>query len=305
MANGMANGMAELPQASLGVIGGSGLYQMDGLSEVREVRVETPFGDPSDAITVGRLGDVSLAFLPRHGRGHRLTPTEVPSRANIWAFKRLGVQRIISVSAVGSLREDYAPLHLVVPDQLFDRTKLRPGTFFEGGVVVHASFAEPFCSHLSGLLSQTMTTLDDVTSHRGGTLVCIEGPLFSTKAESRIYRQLGCDIIGMTALPEAKLAREAEICYATIACVTDYDVWHVSEAPVTVEMVIANLQKNVANAQRVIRAVAGQLPHDRANSPCDCASALANALITDPAAIPASARERYTLLLEKYLPAEN
>ena len=301
----MANGVASMPQASLGVIGGSGLYQMEGLSDVREVRIETPFGAPSDAITVGRLGDVSLAFLPRHGRGHRLTPTEVPSRANIWAFKRLGVQRIISVSAVGSLREDYAPLHLVVPDQLFDRTKLRSGTFFEGGVVVHASFAEPFCQHLSGLLSQTMESLDDVTSHRGDTLVCIEGPLFSTKAESRIYRQLGCDIIGMTALPEAKLAREAEICYATIACVTDYDVWHESEASVTVEMVIANLQKNIANAQRVIRAVAGQLPLDRANSPCDCSSALANAIITDPAAIPASARERYALLLEKYLPAEN
>lgn len=294
--------MADLPQATIGVIGGSGLYQMDGLSDVQDVHVETPFGAPSDAITVGRLGDVSLAFLPRHGRGHRLNPTEVPSRANIWALKRLGVQWVFSVSAVGSLREDYAPLHLVVPDQLFDRTKLRPGTFFEGGVVVHASFAEPFCSHLSGLLSQTMTTLDDVTSHRGGTLVCIEGPLFSTKAESRIYRQLGCDIIGMTALPEAKLAREAEICYATIACITDYDVWHESEEAVTVEMVVANLQKNVANAQRIIRAVASHLPADRADSSCDCASALANAILTDPAAIPARARDRYALLLEKYLP---
>jgi 5'-methylthioadenosine phosphorylase len=294
------DGMVEFPQASLGVIGGSGLYQMEGLTDVREVRVETPFGDPSDAITIGRLGDVSMAFLPRHGRGHRLTPTEVPSRANIWALKRLGVQRIISVSAVGSLREDYAPQHLVVPDQLFDRTKLRPGTFFEGGVVVHASFAEPFCPHLSGLLSQTMATLDDVTSHRGGTLVCIEGPLFSTKAESRIYRQLGCDLIGMTALPEAKLAREAEICYATIACVTDYDVWHESEAPVTVEMVVANLRKNVANAQRIIRAVASVVPADR--TACSCSSALDNAILTDPAAIPASARERYALLLENYLP---
>ena len=292
--------MVDLPQASLGVIGGSGLYQMEGLSDVQEVRVETPFGDPSDAITVGRLGNVSLAFLPRHGRGHRLTPTEVPSRANIWALKRLGVRRIISVSAVGSLREDYAPLHLVVPDQLFDRTKLRPGTFFEGGVVVHASFAEPFCPDLSGLLSQAMATLSDVTSHRGGTFVCIEGPLFSTKAESRIYRQLGCDIIGMTALPEAKLAREAEICYATIACVTDYDVWHESEEPVTVEMVIANLQKNVANAQRTIRAVVSALPADR--TACSCSSALANAILTDPAAIPASVRERYALLLDKYVP---
>jgi len=292
--------MVDLPQATLGVIGGSGLYQMDGLSDVREVRVETPFGDPSDTITVGRLGDVSMAFLPRHGRGHRLKPSEVPSRANIWALKWLGVQRIISVSAVGSLREDYAPLHLVVPDQLFDRTKLRPGSFFEGGVVVHASFAEPFCPHLSGVLSETMATLGDVTSHRGGTLVCIEGPLFSTKAESRIYRQLGCDLIGMTALPEAKLAREAELCYATIACVTDYDVWRESEETVTVEMVVANLQKNVANAQRIIRAVASHLPADR--SACDCSSALANAILTDPTAIPASARERYALLLEKYLP---
>lgn len=294
--------MDELPQATIGVIGGSGLYQMDGLADVREVRVVTPFGDPSDAITVGRLGDVSLAFLPRHGRGHRLNPSEVPSRANIWALKRLGVQWVISVSAVGSLREDYAPLHLVVPDQIFDRTKLRTGTFFEGGVVVHAAFAEPFCPHLSGMLYETMTGLGDVTSHRGGTLVCIEGPLFSTKAESRVYRQLGCDIIGMTALPEAKLAREAELCYATIACVTDYDVWHESEEPVTVEMVVANLQKNVANAQRIIRELATRLPSDRSASPCDCSNALANAIMTDPKVIPASARERYALLLERYLP---
>ncbi len=293
--------MADLPQATIGVIGGSGLYQMDGLSDVQEVRVETPFGAPSDTITVGRLGDVSLAFLPRHGRGHRLNPTEVPSRANIWALKRLGVQWVFSVSAVGSLREDYAPLHLVVPDQIFDRTRLRPGSFFEGGVVVHASFADPFCPHLSGLLWETMSGMDDVTSHSGGTLVCIEGPLFSAKAGSHIYRELGCDIIGMTVLPEAKLAREAELCYATIACVTDYDVWRESEETVTVEMVVANLQKNVANAQRIIRDVAGKLPADRVASPCGCSSALANAILTDPAAIPTSARERYALLLERYL----
>ncbi|HEY1387779.1 MAG TPA: S-methyl-5'-thioadenosine phosphorylase [Ktedonobacterales bacterium] len=294
--------MAELPQATIGVIGGSGLYQMDGLSDVEEVRVETPFGAPSDAITVGRLGDISLAFLPRHGRGHRLNPTEVPSRANIWALKQLGVQWVFSVSAVGSLREDYAPLHLVVPDQIFDRTRLRPGSFFEGGVVIHASFADPFCPHLSGLLWETMSGMDDVTSHRGGTLVCIEGPLFSTKAESHIYRQLGCDIIGMTALPEAKLAREAELCYATIACVTDYDVWRESEETVTVEMVVANLQKNVSNAQRIIRELAGRLPADRSASPCGCSSALANAILTNPSDIPARARERYALLLDKYLP---
>ena len=292
--------MADLPRATIGVIGGSGLYQMDGLSDVQEVRVETPFGAPSDAITVGRLGEVSLAFLPRHGRDHRLNPTEVPSRANIWALKRLGVQWVFSVSAVGSLREDYAPLHLVIPDQIFDRTRLRPGSFFEGGIVVHASFADPFCPHLSGLLWETMSGMNDLTSHRGGTLVCIEGPLFSTKAESHIYRQLGCDLIGMTVLPEAKLAREAEMCYATIACVADYDVWRESEETVTVEMVVANLQKNVANAQRIIRDVAGRLPADRSTSPCGCSSALANAILTDPASIPASARERYALLLEKY-----
>ena len=294
--------MADLPRATIGVIGGSGLYQMDGLSDVQEVRVETPFGVPSDAITVGRLGDVSLAFLPRHGRGHQLNPTEVPSRANIWALKRLGVQWVFSVSAVGSLREDYAPLHLVIPDQIFDHTRLRPGSFFEGGVVVHASFADPFCPHLSDLLWETMSGMNDVATHRGGTLVCIEGPLFSTKAESHIYRQLGCDLIGMTALPEAKLAREAELCYATIACVTDYDVWRESEETVTVEMVVANLHKNVANAQRIIRELAGRLPTDRSASPCGCSNALANAILTDPAAIPASARERYALLLEKYLP---
>jgi 5'-methylthioadenosine phosphorylase len=293
--------MAELPRATIGVIGGSGLYQMDGLADVREVRVETPFGDPSDAVTVGTLDGVSLAFLPRHGRGHRLNPTEVPSRANIWALKRLGVQWVLSVSAVGSLREAYAPLHLVLPDQIFDRTKLRPGTFFEGGIVVHASFADPFCPHLSDVLWETMSSREDVTCHRGGTYVCMEGPLFSTRAESRIYRQLGCDLIGMTALPEAKLAREAELCYATIACVTDYDAWHESEQPVTVEMVIANLQKNVANAQRIIRTVATRLLSDRSSSPCTCASALNNAIITDPAAIPGEVRERYALLLEKYL----
>ena len=293
--------MEELPRATIGVIGGSGLYQMDGLSDVREVRVETPFGAPSDAITVGRLGDVTMAFLPRHGRGHRVNPSEIPARANIWALKLLGVQWVLSVSAVGSLREDYAPLHLVVPDQIFDRTKARPGTFFEGGVVAHVSFADPYCPHFSGMIWNAMSAMSDVTSHRGGTYVCIEGPRFSTKAESNIFRQLGCDIIGMTALPEAILAREAELCYATIACVTDYDVWHESAESVTVEMVVANLQKNVANAQRIVRAVASQLPADRSASPCDCSHALANAIQTDPAAIPASVREKYALLLGKYL----
>jgi 5'-methylthioadenosine phosphorylase len=287
--------------ARLGIIGGSGLYQMDGLADIQEVTVDTPFGAPSDTLTVGQLGDVPVAFLPRHGRGHRLNPTEVPARANIYALKSLGVEWVISVSAVGSLREHLAPLDLVIPDQLFDRTKSRANTFFEGGVVVHASFADPFCPHLSGLLWGAASGLGDVKSHRGGTYVCIEGPLFSTKAESRIYRQLGCDIIGMTALPEAKLAREAELHYAMIACVTDYDVWHESEEPVTVEMVVANLASNVANAQRIVRTVAAQLPQDHAGVSCSCGSALAAAIQTDRGLISAPLRERYQLLLGKYL----
>ena len=286
--------------AQLGIIGGSGLYHMEGLTEVQELTVQTPFGAPSDAITVGRLGEVPIAFLPRHGRGHRLTPTEVPSRANIYALKSLGVEWIISVSAVGSLREHLAPLDLVIPDQLFDRTKSRPNSFFEGGLVVHASFADPFCPHLSGMLWDVASGLGDVRAHRGGTYVVIEGPLFSTRAESRIYRQLGCDIIGMTALPEAKLAREAEIHYATIACVTDYDVWHETEETVTVEMVVANLTRNVANAQRIITQVASQLRGGGAFQ-CSCGSALANAVLTDRSVISAPLRERYHLLIGKYL----
>jgi 5'-methylthioadenosine phosphorylase len=278
---------------------------MEGLAEVREITVETPFGPPSDSITTGLLEGVPVAFLPRHGRGHRLSPTEVPARANLYALKRLGVEWVVSVSAVGSLRQELPPLDLVIPDQLFDRTKNRPTTFFEGGVVVHASFADPFCPHLSGMLHQTATGLGDVTVHRGGTYVCIEGPLFSTRAESRIYRQLGCDIIGMTALPEAKLAREAELCYATIACVTDYDVWHEAEAPVTAEMVVGNLMRNVANAQRIVRAVAAALPPDRSAVTCDCAHALANTIMTQPDLIPPATRAKYDLLIGKYLPGGN
>ncbi len=283
--------------ALLGVIGGSGLYAMPGLTQVEQVEVSTPFGEPSDTITVGELHGVATAFLPRHGRGHRLSPTEVPSRANIYALKSMGVERIISVSAVGSLREDYAPLDLVIPDQLFDRTKARPASFFEGGVVAHIGFAHPFRADMSGRRADAMTAQSDITFHRGGTYLCIEGPQFSTKAESLVYRQWGCDIIGMTALPEAKLAREAEICYATIACVTDYDVWHESEGPVTVEMVIANLTRNVAHAQRIIAAVARALPPDRADATCGCATALANAVMTDRALITPELRARYAALL--------
>lgn len=219
----------------------------------------------------------------------------------MYALKSLGVEWVISVSAVGSLREDYAPLDLVVPDQLFDRTKSRPNSFFEGGVVAHVGFAEPFCPHLSGLLWQTMRGLGDVRVHNGGTLLVIEGPLFSTKAESRIYRQWGCDLIGMTALPEAKLAREAELHYATIACVTDYDVWHESAEHVTVEMVVANLTRNVANAQRIVREVVARIPEAGAAVSCGCETALANALMTDRALISIPLREKYGLLLGKYL----
>ena len=290
-----------MPRATIGVIGGSGLYRMEGMTDVEEVAVQTPFGDPSDVITVGSVEGVSMAFLPRHGGGHRISPTEIPVRANIWALKSLGVEWVISVSAVGSLREHIAPRDLVIPNQLFDRTRSRVNSFFEGGIVVHCTFAEPFCSTLSKLLLDSARELGDVTVHEGGTYVCMEGPLFSTRAESRTYRSWGMDIIGMTALPEAKLAREAELCYATIACATDYDSWHETEESVTVEMVVSNLSANVANAQRILRAVAKKIPADRSANTCDCPSALATAIMTDHSKIPSEAREKYSLLIGKYL----
>jgi 5'-methylthioadenosine phosphorylase len=290
-----------MTQATIGVIGGSGLYLMETMTNVKEIKVETPFGDPSDVIAVGEVSGVSMAFLPRHGRGHRLSPTEIPARANIWALKSLGVEWVISVSAVGSLREDIAPRDLVIPNQLFDRTKSRVNSFFEGGMVVHCTFADPFCPTLSGLLLESARNLGDVTVHEGGTYVCMEGPLFSTRAESNVYRKLGMDIIGMTALPEAKLAREAELCYATIACVTDYDCWHESEASVTVEMVLSNLTANVTNAQRILQSVAQNVPNSRTNLPCGCATSLATSIITDRSRISQEAKERYDLLIGKYI----
>lgn len=290
-----------MPRATIGVIGGSGLYQMEGMTDVEEVKVETPFGDPSDVITLGKVEGVSMAFIPRHGRGHRISPTEIPVRANIWALKSLGVEWVVSVSAVGSLREHIAPRDLVIPDQLFDRTRSRVNTFFEGGIVVHCTFAEPFCPTVSKLLLEAARELGDVKVHEGGTYVCIEGPLFSTRAESRVYRSWGMDIIGMTALPEAKLAREAELCYAVIACATDYDVWHESEESVTVEMVISNLSANVANAQRILRKVAQKIPADRSSNTCECPGALGSAIITDRSRIPREVREKYSLLIGQYL----
>ncbi len=282
---------------TIAVIGGSGLYALEGLTDVDDVRLPTPFGEPSDAIVVGSLEGVRIAFLPRHGRGHRLTPAEVPSRANIYALKALGVERIISVSAVGSLRDDIRPLDLVVPDQLIDRTVGRPSTFFGRGIVAHVGFADPFCPELSPLLHH-LAAETHRTVHLGGTCVVIEGPAFSTKAESLLYRSWGADIIGMTALPEAKLAREAEICYATLACVTDYDVWHETEETVTVAMVVANLLSNVVTAKEVIRRVAPRIPAERA---CACRNALADAIITDREAIPEGVRQDLAPLLRRHL----
>ncbi|MHB1007027.1 MAG: S-methyl-5'-thioadenosine phosphorylase [Chloroflexota bacterium] len=285
------------PRASIAIIGGSGLYEMEGMEDMRAIRISTPFGNPSDEIVVARLGDREVAFLPRHGRGHRITPTEVNSRANIYALKTLGVERIVSVSAVGSMREDIAPLHAVVPDQLIDRTRLRPNTFFGNGVVAHISFADPFCPELSDVV-YTAAVECGATVHKGGTYVCIEGPQFSTKAESRTYRQWGVDIIGMTAIPEAKLAREAEICYATLALVTDFDVWHESEEPVTIELIVGNLLKNVRLAKRVIKKV---VPAIGAQRTCPCSHALENAIITGKGAIPEKVKEELAPIIGRYV----
>jgi 5'-methylthioadenosine phosphorylase len=284
--------------ARIGVIGGSGLYKMEGLTDIEEVNVTTPFGSPSDTITVGTLAGERVAFLPRHGRGHRISPSELPARANIYALKSIGVEHIISVSACGSLRENIAPLDVVIPDQIFDRTKgIRPGTFLGEGLVVHVGFADPFCPGLTAVLHDAAVEAG-AHVHRGGTLVVIEGPQFSTKAESRIYRQWGCDIIGMTALPEAKLAREAEICYGTLAMVTDYDVWHVSEEPVTCEMVVRNLLRNASLSQEIVRIAVSRITKSRS---CCCVNALQDAVITQRDAIPAAQKQRLSLLLGKYL----
>ncbi|MDZ4339735.1 MAG: S-methyl-5'-thioadenosine phosphorylase [candidate division NC10 bacterium] len=281
----------------IGIIGGSGLYEMEGLTHLREERVPTPFGDPSDAYMLGRLEGRPVAFLARHGRGHRLLPSELNFRANIYGFKTLGVQWIISASAVGSMREEIRPADIVVPDQFFDRTKARASTFFGDGLVAHVSFADPVCPQLSDHLSRVGREAG-ATVHRGGTYLCIEGPQFSTRAESRIYRGWGVDVIGMTNLQEAKLSREAEICYATMALVTDYDVWHETEGDVSVEKVVAILHKNVATAKAIIRRVLPMIQGDRS---CVCAHALKDAIITAPDAIAEAAKQRLWLLVGKYL----
>jgi 5'-methylthioadenosine phosphorylase len=282
---------------TLAVIGGSGLYSMRGLEETRQYEVDTPFGKPSAPIIVGTLDGMRVAFLARHGIGHHITPTEVPYRANIYALKSLGVERIISVSACGSLKEEFAPGHIVIPDQIYDNTHGRARSFFGEGLVAHISVANPFCEETSDQLEAAVGAAGGVV-HRSGSFITIEGPRFSTKAESNTYRSWGMSIIGMTASPEAFLAREAEICYATMAHVTDYDVWHVSEAPVTVEMVINTLNKNTALAQEAVRILIRNLKQERT---CDCEHALATALITNKDVIPSDTRQKLDLLINKYI----
>ena len=284
---------------TLAILGGSGLYSMTGLTETTEYKLETPFGKPSAPIVVGTLEGKRVAFLARHGIGHHLMPTEVPYRANIFALKALGAERIVSINACGSLREDYAPGEIVIPDQLFDNTKGRTLTFFGKGLVAHVGVAEPFCSDLSAAL-ETAATGTGAKVHLGGAFIVIEGPRFSTKAESNIYRSWGMSIVGMTTVPEAFLAREAEMCYSVMAHVTDYDVWHVNEAPVTVEMVIKTLNKNTQAAQAAIRKLVTSLPEERV---CVCGSALASAIITHPSAIPPATRRKLDLLVKKYIAA--
>jgi 5'-methylthioadenosine phosphorylase len=286
-----------LQQAEIGIIGGSGLYSMPGSTEAYEVKLETPFGDPSDAFVLGVLEGRKVAFLARHGRGHRLLPTELNFRANIFAMKSLGVERIISVSAVGSLKEEHKPTDFVIPDQFIDRTFHRVSTFFGDGVVAHVAFGDPTCLEVGGAIAQSCKDIG-VTGKAGGTYVCIEGPQFSTKAESNLYRSWGADVIGMTNLQEAKLAREAEICYATMAMVTDYDCWHPGHDEVTVEQIIKVLNTNAENAARVVKQTVALMPRGRK---CKCGSALQFAVLTDPGKIPAATRQKLRLLLDKYL----
>ena len=286
-----------MSQAEIGIIGGSGLYSMPGLTDVRELRQQTPFGDPSEAYVLGALEGRKVAFLARHGRGHRILPTELNFRANIYGFKQLGVERIVSVSAVGSLKEEHKPLDFVIPDQFFDRTRHRVDTFFGEGVVAHIAFADPVCHELA-LVVEAACKKSGVSGKRGGTYLCMEGPQFSTKAESNIYRSWGMDVIGMTNLQEAKLAREAEICYVTVAMVTDYDCWHPHHDSVTVDQIVAVLLKNAQNACEVVRQTVAAMP---AKQNCKCGTALAHAILTDRDKIPAATREKLRLILGKYL----
>jgi len=286
-----------LPQAEIGIIGGSGLYHMPGFEDVQEVSQQTPFGDPSEAYILGTLAGRKVAFLARHARGHKLLPSELNFRANIYGFKQLGVERIISVSAVGSLKEDHKPLDFVIPDQFFDRTRHRIDTFFGDGIVAHVGFGDPVCSEMTKVVERACERAG-VTGKRNGTYICMEGPQFSTKAESNVYRSWGADVIGMTNLQEAKLAREAEICYVTVAMVTDYDCLHPHHDSVTVEQIVSVLLKNAENAAKVVKEVVSEMPKARS---CKCGSALAHAILTDPAKVPAATKEKLKLIVGKYL----
>jgi 5'-methylthioadenosine phosphorylase len=284
-------------QAEIGIIGGSGLYAMPGLTKIKEVRLKTPFGAPSDAYVCGTLEGRKVAFLARHARGHRILPSELNFRANIHGFKQLGVERIVSVSAVGSLKEELKPMEFVIPDQFFDRTRHRVDTFFGNGVVAHIAFGDPVCGELMAVVEASCKKAG-VVGKRGGTYLCMEGPQFSTRAESNVYRSLGMDVIGMTNLQEAKLAREAEICYVTVAMVTDYDCWHPQHDSVTVDQIVAVLHKNAENAAKVVRESVAAMPNKRS---CKCGSALAHALLTDPKTIPAATKKKLKLVLGRYV----
>lgn len=286
-----------MPQAKIGVIGGTGLYDIEGMRDIKEVNLNTPFGKPSDTIVTGKLEGVGIAFLPRHGRGHRILPGELPSRANIYALKSLGVEHIIAICSAGSFKEEIKPGDLLIPDQLIDRTRGRVSTFFGEGIVAHIPFAEPFCPKLSQILYQSAREVG-ATVHPRGTFVIMEGPAFSTRAESRLYRSWGADIIGMTALPEAKLAREAEICYAVIGCVTDYDSWHERHEPVTVEVILNILRQNADTARQIIKLAVGRIPRSRN---CECATALKTAIVTTPEQIPPAQKKKLNLIIGKYI----
>ena len=294
--------MTNTPKVKIGIIGGSGLYQMPELQDVEEIKIDTPFGSPSDSFILGTLENERVAFLPRHGRGHRFTPTELPFRANIYGMKLLGVERLLSASAVGSLQEQYAPLDMVIPDQFFDRTRARAkeSTFFGEGIVGHVGFAHPICTELGDVLEKSCKVAD-VKAHRGGTYLCMEGPAFSTKAESNVYRSWGMDVIGMTNLQEAKLAREAEMCYATLALVTDYDCWHPSHDAVSVETVVEYLNKNVRNAQIIMKQAVKHLSSQPRS--CKCDSALKSAIFTAPDLWPAATKAKLAAIIAKYSPA--
>ncbi|PYV56189.1 MAG: S-methyl-5'-thioadenosine phosphorylase [Acidobacteria bacterium] len=286
-----------MQRAGIGIIGGSGLYAMPGLKQIKELKLRTPFGPPSDAYVLGTLEGRKVAFLARHGRGHRILPSELNFRANIHGFKQLGVERIISISAVGSLKEEHRPLEFVIPDQFFDRTRHRVDTYFGNGIVAHVAFADPVCPEVADVVAEAGERAR-VICKRGGTYLCMEGPQFSTRAESNVYRGLGMDVIGMTNLQEAKLAREAELCYATMAMVTDYDCWHPHHDSVTVDQIIAVLLKNAENACRVVRETVVAMPKERG---CKCGSALKNAIVTDRKMIPAATRKKLALIVGKYL----